>query len=85
MFDLITYTKYKNTDKNSNYTTKLYAYAIFKYFAILLWIFSWKVDTSFFVIYSTLFYLYFPINLIVRIATKGKQSIIFYLLDLKNV
>jgi hypothetical protein len=85
VFDLVFWIKYEVIEPKNTQKLKMVLYAIIKCFAITLWIFSWKVDSVFFVIYSTLFYLYFPLNLIVRIATKSKQSIIFCLLNLKNI
>lgn len=84
IFDIILwFVKYE--DHYRNHKSKMIIYAFIKYFAVLLWLFSWKIDSLYFIVYSILFSLYFPLNIIVRIATKGKQSILFYLLGLKNV
>jgi hypothetical protein len=85
IFDLTFFTKYESIEPKNTQKLKMILYAFIKYVAIVLWIFSWKVNSIFFVVYGILFYLYFPINLIVRIATKSKQSIFFYLLNLKNI
>lgn len=85
IFDICCFTKYENSESKGTQKLKMILYAFIKYFAISLWIFSWKVDSIFFVVYSMLFYLYFPISLITRIATKSKQSILFYFLNLKNI
>lgn len=80
IFDLIFDFEYHNSNK-----IKLIIYAFLKYFNIFILIISSKIDSSFLVFYGNYFYMYFIINLIARIATKGRQSIVFYLLNLKNI
>lgn len=85
IFDHIFKNDYLNNMTNLNHKIKLISYACFKYISILLFIMSSKVNEPFFVFYNHYFYLYFIINLIIRIITKGQKSLLFFVLGLKNI
>lgn len=67
------------------YILKFFLYEILKFVSVVIYLASTKIDTQIFFYYKELFFYYFVLNLIVRVATKGQRSILFYILNLKNV
>jgi hypothetical protein len=80
LMDIVFDFKYYKKNKS-----KLISYSIFKYIGIFIFIISSFINEPFFFFYNHYFYIYFIINLIIRIITKGERSLIFYILNLKNI